>query len=110
MPRKPIIINPIYFTRHKCRECLGRIKWVFIPIEAHWQIINGERIWVPYNWYLDVHCFCGEVKDQAIVEECYEMHKQMVGDEIREQQNEVLVQILGIELAQAFHDASGGSR
>lgn len=65
---------------------------------------------MPYNWYLDVHCFCGEVKDKDIVEECYHIHKQMVCDEIHAQQNETLEQILGLDLATAFHDAVGGSR
>ena len=111
MNHKPQTLNltPIYLTNRVCKKCMGRIKWVFVPVEAHWQEENGEQVWVPYNWYLDVYCFCGEVKDKAIVEECYNVHRQMVGDEIHRLQNDRLEQLLGIELAEHIHNLNGGS-
>lgn len=64
---------------------------------------------MPYNWYLDVYCFCGTVKNKAIIEECYNEHRQIVADDIHEQQNERLRQLLGIELAEHIHNLNGGS-
>jgi len=102
-------ITPIHFTGYTCKECGGRIKWAFIPVEAHWKVEDNDRVWVPYNWYLDVYCFCGEVKNKAIVEECYNEHRQLACDEIHRQQNERLEAVLGIELAGHIHDLNGGS-
>lgn len=106
---KNLNINPIHFTTRVCKKCLGRIKWVFVPIEAHWKNVDGEQVWVPYNWYLDVHCFCGEVKDKDIVEECYNAHRKMACEEIHRLQNDRLEQLLGIELADHIHNLNGGS-
>lgn len=102
-------IVPINLTKHICKACRGRIWWVFVPIEAHWQIIEGERVWVPYDWYLDVHCFCGDVTEMDIVEECYNTHRQMACAKIHQLQNDRLEQLLGLDLAEHIHTINGGS-
>ncbi len=110
MNHKPQTITPIYYSQHKCKECGGRIWWAFIPVDAHWQEINGRQVWVGYDWHLDVYCFCGEVTDEAIIEDCYNEHRRMVCDEIHRQQNEAFDAFLGLPLHGYFHEAAGGSR
>jgi hypothetical protein len=113
MTHKPEAMNhpphPIIRTRHICKKCMGRIWWAFVPVEAHWQIIKGENVFVPYDWYLDVHCFCGDVTDKEIIEDCYMQHKRMISDEIHRQQNEAFSASLGPALAEHIHKLNGGS-
>jgi hypothetical protein len=100
-------MNPVITTKYICKKCNGRIHWAKIDKEAHWEDVHGQPKYVPYDWELDIHCYCGTVTDAEIIKECYAEHKRFAASEIKRQQNEAFENALGADLANALQNITG---
>jgi hypothetical protein len=100
-------MNPIHTTNHRCKKCNGRIRWAKINKEAHWEDVNGQPKYIQFDWYLDIHCFCGTVTDAEIIKGCYAEQKLLAAMDIKRQQNEAFEHALGPDLANALQNITG---
>lgn len=100
MPQTIEKIHPAYKTQIVCKKCESRVQYEKVDIRRD----DGAP-----DWYLNVVCCCGVVKDKKIIEECYNINKRRACQAIHADQNKTLADYLGADLAERTHNINGGS-